>query len=587
MLRDKRLIALFGVGFALTALVIAAYGLGMLKSLEHSSVDQRFEMRGTAESSKPKDVVLVKIDDVSFSDLNLQWPFPRGAHAALIDRLAADGAKTIVFDVQFTEPSNDPDQDAELIAAVGRAGNVVLATSETAEDGSTRVLGGDDVVAEAGATVGNSIFPEDTGNVIRRFEHSRGGIVTLPVASAERVTGEKVDPSEFDDDGQALIDFYGPPGSIQSYSYSKVLNEETRDGTFKDKIVVVGATSETLQDLHRTPTSGSGQMPGPEIQANAIGTILNGFPLHGSPVWFDVLLILLMGMVTPLASLRFDARGAFAVAIGSAIVFTIGTWVAFDFGWITVFVYPLLALTLTTIAAVGVNYVAASYERERVRDVFARFVSDKVVEQVLKESGEGLKLGGKRINATVVFTDLRSFTTFSEKLPPEEVISILNRYLTEMSDAILDADGTLVSYMGDGIMAVFGAPIEGDDHADRALAASRDMLVRLGRFNEWMEQNGYGKGFRMGLGLNTGPIMSGNVGSERRLEYTAIGDTTNTAARLEGATKGTPYQLFMAESTRDALSVKPDDVVFVEEMPIRGRDEGVRVWGLVEPDAKV
>ena len=124
---------------------------------------------------------------------------------------------------------------------------------------------------------------------------------------------------------------------------------------------------------------------------------------------------------------------------------------------------------------------------------------------------------------------------------------MLNRYLTEMSDAILDHDGTLVAYMGDGIMAVFGAPIASDDHADKALGAAREMLERLERFNAWMREEGLGDGFKMGIGLNSGDVMSGNVGSSRRLEYTAIGDTTNTAARLEGMTKGTPYQLFVAD----------------------------------------
>jgi adenylate cyclase len=292
-------------------------------------------------------------------------------------------------------------------------------------------------------------------------------------------------------------------------------------------------------------------------------------------------------LTTALASLRFNPRGAFGLALGTAFIFTLFTMVAFDAGWITIYVYPMLALVLSTVAALGVNFVSASYERERVRDIFSRFVSDSVVEQVLKESGDGAALGGKRIETTVLFSDLRSFTTFAEKISPEVVVEVLNRYLTEMSDAILDEQGTLVSYMGDGIMAVFGAPIESNDHADHALAAARNMLERMHAFNAWMEEQGLGKGFKMGIGLNTGFVMSGNVGSERRMEYTAIGDTTNTAARLEGATKGTPFQLYLAESTRAALSEEPTDIVFVDELPIRGRDEGVRVWGLEEAPVPV
>src|SRR4051794_12230509 len=181
MLRDRRLVALFGVSLLLTLLILLAYAFGALRSLELSSADKRFQLRGTTTQSKPKDVVIVRIDDKSFSDLNLQWPFPRGAHAAVINRLHRDKAKVIVFDVQFTEPSNDPDQDNDLIVSIARAGNVVLATSE-ADEGKTRVLGGDKVVKLAHASVGNALLPFDTGNVIRRFEHSRGGIPSLSVA---------------------------------------------------------------------------------------------------------------------------------------------------------------------------------------------------------------------------------------------------------------------------------------------------------------------------------------------------------------------------------------------------------------------
>jgi adenylate cyclase len=164
------------------------------------------------------------------------------------------------------------------------------------------------------------------------------------------------------------------------------------------------------------------------------------------------------------------------------------------------------------------------------------------------------------------------------------VIAILNRYLTAMSDAILDHDGTLVAYMGDGIFAVFGAPVGVPDHAERAFAAARDMLARMREFNAWLEAEHNGKGFKMGIGLNTGAVMSGNVGSERRLEYAAIGDTTNTASRLEGMTKGTPFQLFMSDSTHELLADPPEDLVFVDEFEVRGRLTGIRVWGLVEQD---
>jgi adenylate cyclase len=154
-----------------------------------------------------------------------------------------------------------------------------------------------------------------------------------------------------------------------------------------------------------------------------------------------------------------------------------------------------------------------------------------------------------------------------------------------MSEAILDHGGTLVAYMGDGIMAVFGAPLQQDDHADRGLAAARDMLERLHGFNAWLREEGLHEGFKMGIGLNSGPVMSGHVGSERRLEYTALGDTTNTAARLEGMTKGTPYQLYVADSTRSFLTVPADDLVEVGDFEVRGRVAKIKLWSLREEPA--
>jgi adenylate cyclase len=208
-------------------------------------------------------------------------------------------------------------------------------------------------------------------------------------------------------------------------------------------------------------------------------------------------------------------------------------------------------------------------------------VPEDVVDEVLASTDAGLRLGGVQRDGTVMFSDLRGFTSFAESLAPAEVIEVLNKYLSEMSDAILDHGGTLVAYMGDGIMAVFGAPIEQDDHADRALAAAREMLdVRLPRFSAWLREKELSEGFRMGIGLNSGRVMSGNVGSERRVEYTAIGDTTNTAARLEGMTKGTPHQLFLADSTRSRLKDPPPDLVYVDEFEVRGRQARVKLWSL-------
>jgi len=178
-----------------------------------------------------------------------------------------------------------------------------------------------------------------------------------------------------------------------------------------------------------------------------------------------------------------------------------------------------------------------------------------------------------------MFADLRGFTAAAERLPPEMVIEVLNRYLTEMSDVILDAGGTLVSYMGDGIMALFGAPLEQDDHADRAVAAARRMRDEsLPRFNEWYAGRMPGEAFSMGIGVASGPVMSGNVGSASRLEYAAVGDTTNMASRLQTLTKDGPHSVLISDATRAALMRPVPDLRAVGALEVRGRQVPASVW---------
>jgi adenylate cyclase len=564
------------VGFGITGIWLIAYGTGVFRELDLDTVDWRFSIRGEQDPS-PK-LAVVGLDDVTFQELN-EFPLKRRRHAQVIRRLKADGARVIAYDIQFSEESSVEDDNA-LILAIRAAGNVVLATTEVGENGEPNVLGGDPAALEfSRAVAGNGNFRSDPGGIIRRVPYEIDKLKSFAVVTAERSTRRLV--GRFNDK-TTWIDYHGPPETIPTYSLSSIYRGDFKRGTFKNRIVVVGATAPSEQDLH--PTSfGNDEMPGPEIQASAVATILDGLPLTSVPGWLEVLVLIVLGLLAPLASLKLNLRGTLILAILAAAAFLLGTQGAFQSGWINSFVYPFGALTMSSVGAIGSHYLLAAFERERVRDVFARFVPAAVVEDVLKRTDADLRLGGHTIEATVMFTDLRGFTSVSEALPATEVIQVVNYYLAEMTDAIQDHGGTLVSYEGDGIMAVFGAPLEQDDHADRAIAASREMLaVRLPRFNDWLREQEIADGFLMGIGLNSGDVVSGMVGSENRLEYTAIGDTTNTAARLQGMTKGTPHSVFIADSTRDLLQQQIDDLIFVDEMEVRGRQAKVKLWSLPE-----
>ena len=571
-----RLALFLAVGFGITGLWLVAYGTDVFDDLDLDTVDWRFSIRG--EREPPPRFAVVGIDDVTFDELN-EYPLKRRRHAEVIRRLKADGARVIAYDIQFSEETTVRDDNA-LILALRAAGNVVLATTEVGENGEPNVLGGDpEAMKFARATAGNGNYRSDPGGIIRRLPYEIDRLKSFSVVAAERLTGRPVHP--FNDD-TTWIDYRGPPETIPTFSLSRVYRGRFKPGTFKDRIVVVGATAPSEQDLH--PTSfGDDEMPGPEIQANSIATILGGLPLTSVPGWLDLLLVVGLGLLAPLASLKLNLRGTLILAILAAGGFLLGTQIAFQSGWVNSFVYPFGALTMSSVGAIGSHYLMAAFERERVRDVFARFVPAPVVEDVLKRTDEDLRLGGETVMATVMFTDLRGFTSVSEALPAAEVIEIVNYYLSEMTDAIHAHGGTLVSYEGDGIMAVFGAPLEQADHADRAIAASREMLaVRLPRFNEWLREREIGDGFLMGIGLNSGDIVSGMVGSQNRLEYTAIGDTTNTASRLQGMTKGTPHSVFISDTTCELLQRALDDLIFVDEMEVRGRQAKVKLWSLPE-----
>jgi adenylate cyclase len=566
--RTRLRTALFlAVGLATTGLGLLAYGTNVFSDLDLRSVDARFSIRGN--QGAPSDIVVVKVDDKTFSDTQTRWEDFRPLHADMIRQLKKDGAKVIVYDVQFTEPGKKAADDVKLIEAVGAAGNVVLATT------AAPVFGDNDIVREYRGTVGNANFPPDSGGYLRRMRHEIDGQKTLAVAAVERQRGTAVKPFS-----TTWIDYRGPVDTFKSVSFSDALDGNVPPGFFRGKIVVVGPWASTFQDLH--PVSfGKDLMPGPEIQANAISTVLRGQPLNSVPGWMNIVLIVALGLLAPLSGLRFSLRGTLFFSLTAAVLFTVLTQAAFQEGWILSFVYPFGTLVLSSVGALGAHYLLAAFERERVRDVFSRFVPETVVEQVLARTDSDLRLGGVSLESTVMFTDLRGFTTFSETLPPARVIECLNVYLEEMTDAILSHGGTLVSYEGDGIMAVFGAPIEQADHADRAVAASREMLTeRLPKFNAFLREQELSDGFKMGIGLNTGMVVSGNVGSERRLEYTAIGDTTNTASRLQGMTKAQSHLLFFADTTRERLQQELDDIVFIDEFEVRGRQQPVKIWSI-------
>ncbi len=352
----------------------------LLPGVQADTVALRFQAR---DSHRPNDVVVVAIDDVTFSDLDRQWPFPRRLHAQAIDRLRRAGARTIANDVQFTEPTNERDDNA-LYEAVARAGDVVLATTETDANGETNVLGGDENLRAAHAVAAASNLPTGDGGVFERFTHSELGIDTFALAASERGGGPKLKPSDFEKDG-AWIDYRGGPGTIRTVSFSDLVRGKVPASVFRDKIVVVGATSPSLQDVHATPTSGDSLMSGPEIQANAIWTAKRALPLQSAPAWFDLLAVIALALAPALAGLRARPLAIALVAPLVGVGWLAFAQLAFNAGWVVAVVWPLAALLMGTTGTIAARYLAELTERRRVT------IYNEVLERRVRERTEELR----------------------------------------------------------------------------------------------------------------------------------------------------------------------------------------------------
>jgi adenylate cyclase len=335
----------------------------VLRSLELTSVDTRFSIRGS--TGTPKDVAIVAIDSKTFSDFvdyadrhpafKAQWPFPRCDMATVLRHVAADHPRVIAVDIQFTEPTT-PVCDNALIEAVSTARPVVLGASEV-EAGRTNVFGGAPL-RPYGAAAGNTDFFPDYGGVIRRVRYAISGLTTFGVAAAARAQQKPVPTPR---SGTRWVDFVGGPGTVTAYSFSDVFFGRVPPAAFRGKAVVIGPTAPTLQDVHATSVSGdpSAPMSGAEIQANVIESALHGFPLRTTPVWLNVLLIALLAAAPAVAVLRLRPLVVLGMALATGLLFAVAAQLAFDHGRIVAFVYPLLALGVSTFGSIVVAYETA------------------------------------------------------------------------------------------------------------------------------------------------------------------------------------------------------------------------------------
>jgi len=382
-----------------------------------------------------------------------------------------------------------------------------------------------------------------------------------------------------DENGQLLINYLGPQKTFPHISISDILSGKFNQGTFKDKVVLVGATAEGIYDLRSTPFSPV--YPGMEIHATVIDNILTQNFLT-KPNWsttYDQLAIVILGALIGIALPRMSAlKGLFLAAGLFTLHIFIARWLFVNLNvWLNI-VYPLLVLTITYTVLTVYHYVTEERERKKIKGAFQHYVAPIVIEEMLKDP-ERLQLGGEEKVLTVLFSDLAGFTGYSERFSPHEMISMLSEYFEKMTEQIFAQQGTLKEYVGDELMAIFGAPLEQADHAQRACAAALAMRDRLQALrSEWAEVGRPPLTAR--TGVNSGPMLIGNLGSRFRFAYGALGDQVNLGSRLEGLNKTYGTEILLGENTADLL----DGSFLLREVDlvrVKGRKQPVRIYELL------
>jgi adenylate cyclase len=546
-------------------------------------------MRGPLKT--PDDIAIVGIDEASIQEFSdrFSYPWPRSIHGELIRLLNEAGAKGVVFDVVFNLPSQKEEDEAFADAIRASKIPVVLAaTVETVKDPRfTRV---DKVKAlpmflEAGGIVGFATLNLDRDGVLRRARLSVDGEPTMAVAIFQKTGGKLEDlavpiASLDGEDPEVFVNFVGGARSTPTVSYYQALEYETAlpKGIFAGKVVFVGQ-SLTIQDisegkkekdLYATPFDLL--MPGVEIHGDALATLRRqNFIRMAGPGATWALLFLTAALV----SLVVVSIDSFPLKIYLSLLLIVGTFGAACVAFVSFRYWIYTAQPIAVMLSVFVlntlyQYRATERERAHIRRALTGYVSREVMTEVLKNPG-ALELGGIQVQATVLFSDIAGFSKISEGITPRELATMLNDYFSRMGDAIMGHGGMINKYIGDAIMAIWGAPLQVENHAERACLAALDMKRIV---------EGMGGPIRGRIGINTGPMVAGNLGHRERMEYTVIGDAVNLASRLEGANKAYSTSIMISDATEELVRGK---VLArqVDWIRVVGKEQPVKVYELV------
>ena len=610
----KKQIFIIALSSAALAMILTLSGFD--ENLEHLTLDLRFNLFPDTASAFD-DILIIKVDEASLESMNwLGWPWPRQIWSDLTRFLFSAGAEVVYFDITFPTSSTFSATEDSVFGVTAAIGKSVFITGLGRQEGQPipvkALLSLDlpcdslpfrfasppvaDIASGAALLASPYAYPDPDG-IFRKFPllfPAEGGAVPSPALACAMLYTDQMDP-EFTDGELTLggntyplsrryelqVRFAGPSGTYTSLSVSEVFKAMTGDTSgvspelFRDKIVMIGYTSSDLMDLKPMPYSP--RCPGVEVIANATGNILqNRFVhVHGKLVTLALILVLSLAVASAMAFIR---KVIPAFASGLFLIFLYAALTLFLFKEWDTWLEAVPALTsgfLTLLAGAVVAYQYTTREKRFLKAAFSQYLSPEVVSQVAANPGM-LKLGGEKRTMTAFFSDVAGFTSISEKLDPRDLVSLLNIYLTEMTDIILGSGGTVDKFEGDAIIAFWGAPVEYEDHAERGVRTALECQRKHQELNRNLVEQGFPE-LHTRMGLASGPMVVGNMGSVKRFDYTMMGTDVNLASRLEGVNKVYGTKVLIADRTRKEL---PDDIICreIDTVLVVGQKTPVTIW---------
>jgi len=536
------------VSISIATILTSLLFIGFLNTWESKVSDALYHPSNTLD-----EIVIVAIDDKSLQELG-RWPWPRDYFAEVLDYL--NQSSVIGIDISFFEST---EKDLKLSDSIKNS-SVVLAMEYTSFSYRNEELYGENLLKPANTLgtqgqdfqIGYVNLYTDSDGVTRSFIPHISGIEDhdhFSMVVVNEYAGSLPDLKN----SRMLINFYDAPGGYKYISFSDVYNNKTDSSYFKDKIVLIGATASDLHDDAIVPISNQA-MPGVEINANLIQSILTRDFLYYQDDVSAIGIVFVFALLAGIVLFKFRIHIATSLLILLSIVYIFYSIYSFDTGLIMNMIYPLLSITLVYIPLVVIYYLTEEKSRKWITSVFGKYVSPVVIDNLIKNPDK-INLGGEKRNITIFFSDIRDFTPISEKLEPEDLVKLLNEYLTEMTSIIGKDQGLVDKYMGDAIMAFWGAPLDQPNHAEMACSSSLEMLEKLkGLQKKWKSQDI--PSFDIRIGLNSGDAIVGNMGSSKRFDYTAIGDNVNLASRLEGLNKYYGTKILITENTKKSVKDK-------------------------------